>query len=176
MGGSAAEAAATLTGKIKRNKIAVDEAKESVGAWINEGLALAITEIEFLDATMAGATKGNELFALGIVGVRGHLEDATDDVAALAGGLIFAADHGVVPTTEALLEQATQLGLTEGETRELADRIQQLADDNKITQGDADLLTAALDTQADSMSRSGRTAASSPSATNFSPTTPKPPG
>ena len=66
MGGSAATAAGTLEGRMKRATVAVDEAKESLGGLVNVGLAQAINGIEFLDASMAGATKGTELFAIAV--------------------------------------------------------------------------------------------------------------
>ena len=151
MGGSAATAAATLEGRMKRAKIAIDEAKESLGGWLNLRFAEAIAGIEFLDASMAGATKGNELFAIGIQGMRGALKKADDDVNALAGALIFAADKGAEPTTKAFKQQTKQMNLTLGETRQLSDKLGELAASGDITRESAYELMGVLNDQATAM-------------------------
>ena len=117
MGGSAAEAAGTLEGKMRRYKIAVDEAKESVGGFVNEALANVIQSIEFLDASMAGATKGTELFTINVQGMRGALKKGQGDVELLAGALIVTAEQGAAPTTKAFKKMTKEMDLTLGETR-----------------------------------------------------------
>ena len=151
MGGSAAAAAATLEGRMKRATIAVDEAKESLGGWLNLRFAEALAGIEFLDASMAGATKGNELFTIGINGMRGALKKADDDVNALAGALIFAADKGAEPTTKAFKQQTKQMDLTLGETRQLSDKLGELAASGDITRESAYEYMRVLNDQASAM-------------------------
>ena len=56
MGGSATAAALTLEGQLRRTKMAVDEAKESIGGLVNTGLANLITGAEGMGLSLALAT------------------------------------------------------------------------------------------------------------------------
>jgi len=145
MGGAATVAASTLSGEMAKMQVQADEAKEKIGNLVNVGLVNLISGVEFLDASMAGATKGNELFVIGIEDVRSELVDATSDVNALAGGLVFAANHAVAPTTDAFMEQVRALKLTKDETDLLATKVDELADRNLIGRDVADQYIEALD-------------------------------
>jgi hypothetical protein len=137
---------------MRRLQVAADEAKEDIGSLVNKALVGFITEVKFLDATMAGATKGNELFALALEKIQigmGKVEDKADQ---LEGALIFAASKGALPLTEALVEQAQFMGLSEGQTRKLSDRIDALAKNNIIGRQRANEYMRALGGQADQMS------------------------
>ena len=57
MGGSAAAAALTLEGQMERLTIKIDEAKESVGGFVNTGLANLVTGAEVMGLSFALATE-----------------------------------------------------------------------------------------------------------------------
>ena len=137
---------------MKRATIAVDEAKESFGGFVNIAVGERPSKrSSFSTPTMAGATKGNELFTIGIDGMRGALKKGQGDVEVLAGALIFAADHGAEPTTKAFKQQTEQMHLSLGETRDLADTLGWLASEGEITRESAYELMGMLNQQADAM-------------------------
>ena len=116
-----------------------------------DGFDNAILEASFLDATMAGATKGNELFAIGVAEIGARIDKTFSSVDSLEGALVFAAQNGVAPTTEAFKKQTKQMKLTLGETRELIDGIADLANKGDITRESAYELMGMLNQQADAM-------------------------
>ena len=156
--GAFAEEADTLAGATARMNAKLENFAANSGSKVIpaiegliDGLDNAIFEIAFLDATMAGANKGNELFALGIEGARKHLKKGESEVEALAEALIFAADNGVAPTTKAFKQQAKQMDLSLGQTRWLADEIGHLTNKGDISRESAYELMRMLNQQASAM-------------------------
>ena len=137
---------------MKKAKIAVDEAKESVGGWVNVRLARGDRRDRVPRRLDGGGDQGNETVRHRDRGDAGATSRRPgDDVDALTGALIFAADTGLSPTTEGVQEQTEAMKLTEGETRRLIDEIDELATEGNITRESADEFMTTLDQQADSM-------------------------